>query len=88
MRNTIKVVLAPEKTFGMIKKDKAPRNRNLIPKKIRKIPGKRGIVLTHLKSFSKPLDFENKASYLTFVFVSFLILFKPLLKNNILKIEI
>ena len=67
----------PENTFGLIKeKDKALRNRNLIPKKVRKIPGKRGIVLTYLKTFSKPLDFENKASYLTFVFASFHILFK------------
>ena len=64
--------LAPEKTFGLIEeKDKAPKNRNLIPKKVVKIPGKRGIVLTHLKTFSKPLDFESKASYVTFVFVSF-----------------
>ena len=56
------MILAPEKTFGLIeKKDKAPRNRNLIPKKVGKIPGKRGIVLTRLKTFSKPLDFENKA---------------------------
>ena len=69
-------------------KDKALRNRNLIPKKVRKILGKRGIVITHLKTFSMPLDFENKASYLTFVFASFQILFKPLLKNIILKIEI
>jgi len=69
-------------------KDKAPRNRNLIPKKVEKIPEKRGIVLTRLKTFCKPLDFENKASYLTFVFSSFQFLFKPLLKNNILKIEI
>ena len=78
MRNTTKVVLAPEKDFCIDrgKKDKAPRNRNLIPKKVRKIPEKRGIVLTRLKTFSKPLDFENKASYLTFVFTSFQILFK------------
>ena len=69
-------------------KGKAPRNRNLISKKVEKIPGKRGIVLTRLKTFSKHLDFENKASYLTFVFASFQILFKPLLENNILKIEI
>jgi len=56
------VVLPPEKTFGLIeKKVKTPINRNLIPKKGRKIPGKRGIVLTRLKTFSKPLDFENKA---------------------------
>ena len=41
-----------------------------------------------LKTFSKTLDFENKASYLTFVFASFQILFKPLLESNILKIEI
>jgi len=81
--------LLSKKTFGLIKeKDKAPINRNLIPKKVGKIPGKKGIVLTHLKTFSKPLDFENKASYLTFVFASFPILFKPLLENNILKIEI
>jgi len=66
------VVLDPGKTFGLIEeKDKAPRNRNLIPKKIRKIPGKNGIVLTHLITFSKPLDFKNKASSLTFVFTSF-----------------
>ena len=70
------------------KKDKAPRNRNLIPKKIEKIPEKRGIVLTRLKTFSKPLDFENKASYLTFIFASFQIPFEPLLESNILKIEI
>ena len=38
IRNTTKVVLAPEKTFGLIEeKDKAPRNGNLIPKKVRKI---------------------------------------------------
>ena len=61
---------------------------NLIPKKVGKIPGKRGIVLTCLKTFSKPLDFKNKASYLTFVFANFQILFKPLLESNILKIEI
>ena len=61
---------------------------NLIPKKVGKIPGKKGIVLMRLKTFFKPLDFENKASYLTFVFASFQILFKPLLKNIILKIEI
>ena len=72
MRNTTKVVLAPENTFGLIEeKGKAPRNRNLIPKKVGKIPRKKGIVLTHLKTFSKPLDFENKASYLTFVFCKF-----------------
>ena len=83
------MVLLPEKTFRLIKeKDKAPRNRNLITKKVGKFPGKRGIVLTRLKTFSKPLDFKNKASYLTFVFASFPILFKPLLENNILKIEI
>ena len=83
------MVLAPKKTFGLIEeKDKAPRNRNLILKKVGKIPEMRGIVLTRLKIFSKPLDFENKASYLTFVFASFQILFKPLLENNILKIEI
>jgi len=69
-------------------KDKTPRNMNLIPKKVGKIPGKRGIVLTCLKTFSKPLDFKNKASYLTFVFANFQILFKPLLESNILKIEI
>ena len=87
--NTTKVVLAPKKTFRLIEeKDKAPRNRNLIPKKVGKIPRKRGIVLTRLKIFSKPLDFENKASYLTFVFASFPIFFKALLENNILKIEI
>ena len=79
----------PKKAFGLIEeKDKAPINRNLIPKKVRKIPGKKCIVLTRIKTFSKPLDFENKASYLTFVFASFQILFKPLLKNNILKIKI
>ena len=61
---------------------------NLIPKKVGKIPGKRGIVLTCLKTFSKPLDFKNKASYLTYVFANFQILFKPLLESNILKIEI
>ena len=89
MRNTTKVVLALKRTFVLIeKKDKAPRNRNLIPKKIEKILGKRGIVLTRLKTFSKPLNFENKASYLTFSFASFQILFKPLLESNILKIEI
>ena len=68
------MVLAPKKTFGLIerkKKDKAPRNRNLILKKVGKIPGKRGTVLMRLKTFSKPLDFGNKASYLTFVFASF-----------------
>ena len=69
-------------------KDNAPRNWNLIPKKVEKIPGKSGIVLTRLKTFSKPLDFKNKASYLTFVFASFPILFKPLHENNILKIKI
>ena len=83
------MVLAPEKAFRLIEeKDKAPRSRNLIPKKVGKIPGKRDIVLTRLKTFSKPLDFKNKASYLTFIFASFQILFKPLLENNILKIEI
>ena len=83
------MVLLPEKTFRLIKeKDKAPRNRNLSPKKVRKIPGRRGIVLTRLKTFSKPLDFEIKASYLTFVFASFQIILNPLLENNILKIEI
>ena len=83
------MVLAPEKTFRLIEeKDKAPKNRNLIPKKVEKIPGKRGIVLTCLKTFSKPLDFKNKTSYLTFIFASFQILFKPLLESNILKIEI
>ena len=83
------MALAPKKDFGLIEeKDKAPINRNLIPKMVGKIPGKRGIVLTRLKTFSKPLNFENKASYLTFVFASFQILFKPLLENNILKIEI
>ena len=62
IRNTTKVVLAPKKTFGLIekKKDKAPRNRNLISKKVGKFPGKRCIVLMCLKTFSKPLDFENK----------------------------
>ena len=55
------MVLAPEKTFRLIeKKDKAPKIRNLIPKKVGKILGKRGIVLTCLKTFFKPLDFENK----------------------------
>ena len=83
------MVLAPEKTFRLIKeKDKASRNRNLIPKKVEKIPGKRDSVLTRLKTFSKPLDFKNKTSYLTFVFASFQILFKSLLESNILKIEI
>ena len=83
------MVLLPEKTFRLIKeKDKAPRNRNLIPEKVEKILGKRGIILTCLKTFSKNLDFENKASYLTFVFASFQIPFKPLLESNILKIEI
>ena len=78
------MVLAPEKTSRLIKKkDKAPKNRNLTPKKVGKIPGKRDIVLKRLKTFSKPLDFENKASYLTFVFASFQILFKPLLENNL-----
>ena len=66
------MVLAPEKTFGLIdEKEKAPRNRNLILKKVEKIPRKRGIVVMRLKTFSKSLDFENKASYLTFVFASF-----------------
>ena len=69
MRNTTKVVLAPKKDFCIDRG--VPRNRNLILKKVGKIPGKRGIVLTHLKTFSKPLDFESKASYVTFVFVSF-----------------
>ena len=83
------MVLAPEKTSRLIKKkDKAPKNRNLTPKKVGKILGKRGIVLTCLKTFSKPLDFKNKASYLTFVLANFQILFKPLLESNILKIEI
>ena len=83
------MVLAPGKTFGLIEeKDKAPSNRNLISKKVGKILGKKGIVLTCLKIFSKPLDFENTASYLTFIFASFQILFKPLLESNILKIEI
>ena len=83
------MILAPEKTFRLIKeKDKAPRNRNLITKKVGKFPGKKGIVLTCLKTFSKPLDFENKASYLTFIFASFQILFKPRLESNILKIDI
>ena len=83
------MVLAPKKTFGLIEeKDKALRNRNLIPKKIGKIPRKRDIVLTRLKTFSNPLDFENKASYLTFVFARFQILFTALHENNILKIEI
>ena len=46
------MVLLPEKTFRLIKeKDKAPRNRNLITKKVGKFPGKRGIVLTRLKTF-------------------------------------
>ena len=75
------MALAPGKTFGLIEeKDKAPRNRNLIPKKVEKIPRKRGIVLTRLKTFSKTLDFENKASYLTFVFASFPIFLKHYLK--------
>ena len=66
------MVLAPKKTFGLIEeKDKASRNRSLIPKKVEKFPGKRGIVLTRLKTFSKSSDFENKGSYLTFVFASF-----------------
>ena len=83
------MVLVPKKTFGLIEeKDKTPRNRNLIPKKVGKISGKRDIVLTRLKTFSKPFDFKNKASYLTFIFASFQILFKPLLESNILKIEI
>ena len=39
MRNTTKVVLAPKKTFAMIEeKDKAPRNRNLIPKRSERFP--------------------------------------------------
>ena len=76
------MVSAPEKAFGLIeKKDKAPRNKNLIPKMVGKIPERRCIVLTRLKTFSKPLDFENKTSYLTFVFTSFQILFKPLLEK-------
>ena len=62
------------------KKDKAPINRNLILKKVEKIPGKTGIVLTRLKTFSKPLDFKNKASYLTFIFASFQILLSHYLK--------
>ena len=83
------MVLAPEKTFGLIKeKDKARRNSNLNLKKVEKIPGKRGIVLMHPKTFFKPLNFENKASYLTFIFASFQNLFKQLLESNILKIEI
>ena len=53
---------------------RAPRNRNLFLKKVGKIPRKGGIVLTRLKTFSKPLDFENKASYPTFIFASFRIL--------------
>ena len=66
------MVLLLEKTFGLIKqKDNTPKNRNLILKKVGKIPRKRGIVLMRLKTFSKPLDFGNKASYLTFVFASF-----------------
>ena len=61
MRNTTEVVLASKKTFGLIeKKDKAPRNRNLIPKKVGKILGKRGIVLTRLKTFSKPLILKTR----------------------------
>ena len=76
------MVLAPGKTFGLIEeKDKAPRNRNLIPKKVGKIPGNRGIVLTRFKTFFMPLDFENKASYLTL----FLQVFKFFL-NHYLKI--
>ena len=83
------MVLAPEKDFWIDQeKNKALRNRNLIPKKVEKIPEKRDIVLTRLKTFSKPLDFENKASYLIFIFASFQILFKPLLESNILNIEI
>ena len=82
IRNITKVVLLPKKTFRLIKeKDKAPRNRNLITKKVGKFPGKKGIVLTCLKTFSKPLDFENNASYLTF----FLQVFKFFL-NHYLKI--
>ena len=61
---------------------------DLIPKKVGKIPEKAGIVLTCLKTFFKPLDLKNKACYLTFVFASFQFLFKLLLENNILKIEI
>ena len=42
IRNITKVVLAPEKTFRLIEeKDEAPRNRNLISKKVGKIPEKR-----------------------------------------------
>ena len=83
------MVLAPGKTFRLIEeKGKASRNRNLIPKKVEKIPEKRDSVLTRLKTFSNPLDFKNKTSYLTFVFASFQILFKSLLESNILKIEI
>ena len=41
IRNTTKVVLAPEKTFALIEeKDKSPRNRNLFLKKVGKILGK------------------------------------------------
>ena len=66
------MVLLLEKTFKLIEeKDKASRNRNLSPKKVRKIPEKRGIVLMLLKTISKPMDFENKESYLIFVFASF-----------------
>ena len=58
IRNTTKVVLLPEKTFRLIKeKDKAPRNMNLIPKKVEKIPRRRGIVLTRLKIFFLAFEF-------------------------------
>ena len=73
MRNTTKVVLSPKKAFALIEeKDKALENRNLIPKKVGKIPEKRGIILTRLKTFSKLLDFENKASLSNFCFCKFL----------------
>ena len=56
MRNTTKVVLTPEKAFALIEeKDKAPRNRNLILKKVRKISEKRDIVLMRL-SVRDPRD--------------------------------
>ena len=72
MRNTTKVVLAPEKDFWIDRgKRQSSKKQEFNPEKGRKNPEKRGIVLTRLKTFSKPLDFENKASYLTFVFASF-----------------
>ena len=52
------MVLLLEKTFKLIEeKDKASRNRNLSPKKVRKIPEKRGIVLTRLKIFFLAFEF-------------------------------